>query len=206
MRRGIAPVVVLSLALIAGAVARADSGGIRSDLGADAKPEASSRSGGVGRQGETSVKPPKPKPKPTSPGHVFPIRGPFSFGGSGSRFGAPRGDHVHRGQDMAAATGTPLVAVRRGVISWRAYQAGGAGYYLVLDAFGEDRDYVYMHLRSGSIIVSQGQRVGTGQRIAQVGNTGSSSGPHLHFEVWVGEWFDGGHPIDPLPLLRRWLR
>jgi murein DD-endopeptidase MepM/ murein hydrolase activator NlpD len=160
------------------------------------------------RQGETSVEPkkPEPKPKPKGPGHVFPVRGPFDFGGPGSRFGASRGDHVHQGQDIAAASGTPVVAVRRGVISWRAYQASGAGHYLVLDAAGENRDYVFMHLRSGSIVVGQGDRVRTGQRIAQVGSTGSSTGPHLHFEVWVGEWFDGGHPVDPLPLLRRWLR
>ena len=44
----------------------------------------------------------------------------------------------------------------------------------------------------------------TGQRIADVGSTGESSGPHLHFEVWVGGWYAGGHPIDPLPLLEAW--
>jgi murein DD-endopeptidase MepM/ murein hydrolase activator NlpD len=107
---------------------------------------------------------------------------------------------------MAAASGTPVVAVTRGVITVRAYQGCCAGYYLVLDASGVNRDYVYMHLRSGSIRVSQGQRVGKGQRIASVGSTGGSSGPHLHFEIWVGEWFAGGHRVDPLPYLKRWLR
>jgi murein DD-endopeptidase MepM/ murein hydrolase activator NlpD len=58
--------------------------------------------------------------------------------------------------------------------------------------------------RPGSILVAPTQRVSTGQPLAQVGNTGSSSGPHLHFEVWVGSWHAGGQPVDPLPLLQQW--
>jgi murein DD-endopeptidase MepM/ murein hydrolase activator NlpD len=139
--------------------------------------------------------------------HRFPIAGAFSWGGTGSGFGATRPGHIHQGQDLAAAEGTPLVAPRGGLVKWVRYQAGGAGHYVVLHGEGEDRDYVFMHLRAGSIVVQQGQRVRTGQRIGEVGSTGGSSGPHLHFEVWVGGgWYEGGHPIDPLPLLRQWPR
>ncbi len=139
--------------------------------------------------------------------HAFPIAGPFSWGGKDSRFGARRKGHTHQGQDLAAAQGTPLVAPRGGTIEAVEYQAGGAGHYVVLDATGEDRDYVFMHLRTGSIPVRRGQTVRTGQKIGEVGSTGGSSGPHLHFEVWVGGgWYTGGHPIDPLPLLRAWPR
>jgi murein DD-endopeptidase MepM/ murein hydrolase activator NlpD len=136
--------------------------------------------------------------------HRFPLVGPFDYGGDGSRFGAPRHGHTHKGQDLAAAEGTPVVAPRGGVVETVQYQAGGAGHYVVLDGEGEDRDYVFMHLRSGSVAVRERQRVRTGQRLAEVGNTGRSTGPHLHFEVWVGGWYDGGEPIDPLPLLRAW--
>ena len=44
-----------------------------------------------------------------------------------------------------------------------------------------------------------------GQQLAQVGATGDASGPHLHFEIWIGGWYArGGEPIDPLPQLQRW--
>jgi murein DD-endopeptidase MepM/ murein hydrolase activator NlpD len=103
-----------------------------------------------------------------------------------------------------AAEGTPVVAPRGGVIDAVQYQAAGAGNYVVLDASGEDYDYVFMHMRTGSIPVKEGQRVRTGQKIGEVGHTGDASGSHLHFEVWSGAWYAGGHAVDPLPFLRAW--
>ena len=136
--------------------------------------------------------------------HVFPLTGPFTYGGEGSRFGADRGDHSHQGQDLAAASGTPIVAPRGGVIRHVGYQASSAGHYAVLDGDGEDRHYAFMHMQTGSVAVRQRQRVRIGQLIGLVGNTGRSTGPHLHFEIWVGGWYGQGRPIDPLPHLRRW--
>jgi murein DD-endopeptidase MepM/ murein hydrolase activator NlpD len=108
---------------------------------------------------------------------------------------------------MAAGEGTPVVAPRTGTVEVVRYQASGAGHYIVLDGEGEDRDYVFMHLRAGSVLVTEGQRVRIGAPLGQVGNSGVSLGPHLHFEVWVGGWwYTGGKPIDPLPLLRAWSR
>jgi murein DD-endopeptidase MepM/ murein hydrolase activator NlpD len=137
-------------------------------------------------------------------GHVFPVAGPFDLGGDDARFGARRKGHRHQGQDIVAAEGTPVVAPYAGTVEFVRFQRNGAGWYIVLDGNDEDRDYVFMHLRRGSITVAAGQPVAAGQAIAQVGNTGSSSGPHLHFEIWVGGWYDGGEPIDPLALLREW--
>jgi murein DD-endopeptidase MepM/ murein hydrolase activator NlpD len=136
--------------------------------------------------------------------YAFPIAGTFDWGGEGSRFGARRHGHSHQGQDLTAAEGTPVVAPRGGLVEVVQYQAAGAGHYVVLDADHEDHDYVFMHLRTGSITVQEGDRVRTGQAIGAVGNTGSSTGPHLHFEIWVGGWYTGGAPIDPLPLLQSW--
>jgi murein DD-endopeptidase MepM/ murein hydrolase activator NlpD len=136
--------------------------------------------------------------------HRFPVAGSHDFGGPDARFGTKRPGHSHQGQDITAAEGTPVVAPRGGIITWRAYQAQGAGYYLVLASADEPYNYVFMHLQRGSILVKQGDRVATGQQLANVGTTGTSSGPHLHFEIWDGPWYAGGKPIDPLPLLQSW--
>jgi hypothetical protein len=136
--------------------------------------------------------------------HTLPIAGAFEWGGTGSGFGARREGHRHQGQDLPAAEGTPVVAPRGGLVEAVEYQPGGAGHYVVVDGEDEDRDYVFMHLRPDSIPVEAGDRVRTGQRIGEVGTTGRSSGPHLHFEIWVGGWYAGGEPIDPLPDLQHW--
>jgi murein DD-endopeptidase MepM/ murein hydrolase activator NlpD len=145
-------------------------------------------------------------PAPVLPAgdHVFPVAGAYTLGGEGSRFQAPRSGHRHMGHDIAAARGTPVVAPFAGVIAWVRYQRGGAGHYVVLDA-DDERDYVFMHLRRGSIPVVEGQRVAAGEQIGEVGNSGRSFGAHLHFEVWVGGWYEkGAEPVDPLPLLESW--
>jgi murein DD-endopeptidase MepM/ murein hydrolase activator NlpD len=186
-----------------------EGGGAAAGTPTGTSPAPSGDSGGAG-YGQAA---PKPKPKhrrrrraqPTSTPigpHSFPIAGAFEWGGPDAIFGAKRKGHRHQGQDLAAASGTPVVAPYRGVVTAVQYQAKGAGRYVVID--GEDYDYVFMHLRTGSIVVREGERVRTGQAIGAVGSTGESSGPHLHFELWEGTWYDGGHPIDPLPLLQQW--
>ena len=136
--------------------------------------------------------------------HVFPLRGVFSYGGPDARFGAPRNGHTHQGQDLLAAEGIPVVAPRSGTVEYVEYQAGGAGWYVVLDGDAEDLDYAFMHLQEGSIPVHKGEHVDQGQRLGGVGHTGDAAGDHLHFEVWQGPWYNGGHPVDPLPYLQQW--
>ena len=136
--------------------------------------------------------------------HAFPLAGAFDWGGRDARFGAKRKGHRHQGYDLIAPAGTPVVAPHAGVVEAIEFQARGAGNYVVLDSAGESYDYVFMHLRSGSTEVVVGEHVHAGERIAAVGSTGESTGPHLHFEIWAGGWYIGGHPIDPLPLLKAW--
>jgi murein DD-endopeptidase MepM/ murein hydrolase activator NlpD len=134
---------------------------------------------------------------------VFPIRGPHDYGGAAGRFGAQRAGHTHQGQDIMAACGTKLVAARGGTVQYSGYQ-GAAGNYIVIDQKGSGEDNAYMHLAAPSPLVT-GARVGTGQYIGNVGDTGDAQGCHLHFEVWSAPgWYEGGQPYDPLPLLKAW--
>ena len=143
-------------------------------------------------------------PPPTSSGHRFPVLGAHNFGGPDARFGAKRAGHIHQGQDIMAASGTPVVAPHGGQVTWIAYQASGAGYYVVMHEAGQSYWYAFMHLLAGSTAVRVGQSVAKGQLLGKVGATGDAEGPHLHFEIWQGPWQAGGHPIDPLPYLQQW--
>lgn len=143
-------------------------------------------------------------PPPVSSDHRFPVAGAHNFGGPDARFGAKRTGHIHQGQDIMAALGTPVVAPHSGRITWVAYQATGAGYYVVLASDGELYNFVFMHLQQGSTLVKAGDHVVIGQRIGSVGATGAAEGTHLHFEMWDGPWYNGGHPVDPLPFLQQW--
>lgn len=144
------------------------------------------------------------RPAVVAPGAgVFPVLGPHTYGGAGSRFGAPRNGHTHQGQDVAAACGTPLVSVMTGTVQYAGYQAA-AGNYIVIDNNGSDTDFVYMHLAYPATIRTVNAPVAAGQQIGVVGETGDSTGCHLHFEYWQGDWYGGGQPIDPLPYLQAW--
>lgn len=79
--------------------------------------------------------------------------------------------------------GTPVLAVGDGEVVM-AKRSGAAGYYV---AIRHGRTYTtrYMHLRK--LLVKPGQKVKRGDRIALSGNTGRSTGPHLHYEVWINQ-------------------
>jgi murein DD-endopeptidase MepM/ murein hydrolase activator NlpD len=149
---------------------------------------------------------PSPLAAPSALGtFAFPVAGPHTLGADGGRFGAGRDGHEHQGQDVPAAEGTPVVAPVAGTVRYTDYQAGGAGYYVVMD--GDDgRSYFFAHCQKGSFAVAPGTAVAVGQHLCNVGQTGSATGPHLHFEIWLGGWRvnSASHPIDPLTDLLAW--
>ena len=86
----------------------------------------------------------------------------------------------HAGIDIALPTGTEILAGFDGVVTSVAYDAGGYGNVVVIDN-GEGIQALYAHCHT--VLVSTGQHVSEGDAIATVGNTGASTGPHLHLEV-----------------------
>lgn len=96
----------------------------------------------------------------------------------------------HSGMDMAAPGGSPILAAANGTVRFAGWN-GGYGYCVIID-HGNGIQTLYGH--SSKLLVSQGQSVTRGQKIALVGTTGTSTGNHLHFEV-----LNNGTPTNPRP-------
>jgi len=153
------------------------------------------QSGGVGTPGGTAA-----PTAPTAPAGtmVFPVAGPHTFG---QGVGAARsGGRHHEGQDIMSACGTPLVAVSRAKVKFVSFQSL-AGNYVVIRNKKLHQDYMYAHLATRAS-VTKGQIVQPGQQIGIVGQTGDATACHLHFELWLGKWYRGGHPVNPMPYLQ----
>lgn len=131
------------------------------------------------------------------------------FGEADARFGAGRYGHTHQGQDVFVKRGTPLVAVRDGIVidggGGKSFYSYGGGNSLVIYSPMDDRSYVYLHMLHPAL-VHAGETVQAGQPVGQVGCSGSCDGPHLHFEIRLGRVAYGVErkAIDPLPSLQQW--
>ncbi len=129
---------------------------------------------------------PVPEPDDTSPsaaGFLWPANGQVS-----SPFG-PRWGRIHEGLDIAAPVGRPVRASKAGVAVTVEAQSGYGNLVIIAHGTGETTRYAHL----SRFLVVPGQPVAAGQVIAEVGNTGRSTGPHLHFEVRIA-----GTAVDPL--------
>jgi murein DD-endopeptidase MepM/ murein hydrolase activator NlpD len=144
-------------------------------------------------------------------GPYFPVLldAPADYAEGAAKFGANRGGRKHEGQDIFAKPGTPLVAVRDGIVidggGGKSFYSYGGGNSLVIYSALDDRSYVYLHMLKPAA-VEAGETVHAGQLVGAVGCTGSCDGPHLHFEVRRGRVAYGADtkPLDPMPLLKQW--
>ncbi|MBD1836669.1 M23 family metallopeptidase [Coleofasciculus sp. FACHB-501] len=122
-------------------------------------------------------------------GYIMPTKGTITSG-YGKRWGK-----MHKGIDIAAPVGTPVVAAAPGVVVYARWNTGGYGN--LVDIQHPDGSLTrYGH--NSRLLVREGQQVSQGEAIALVGSTGRSTGPHCHFEIRTGE----GIAVNPAPLMR----
>jgi murein DD-endopeptidase MepM/ murein hydrolase activator NlpD len=134
---------------------------------------------------------PEPPPPPPSAGYSWPFSGSIS-----SYFGEYRGGnsyHLAVDIDAFGRYGAPVVAAASGTVVLGSNLDWGLGNYLII-RHADGSETVYAHL--SSIWVNQGQAVAQGEQIGAIGCTGYCTGPHLHFELWIG-----GSPVDALGYL-----
>ena len=114
----------------------------------------------------------------------YPVR--YFFGYDPNYFGGTR---WHGGVDMPCPVGTPIQATMGGIVSYAGWSDAGYGNLVVIENSGYQTYYAH----ASTLAVSTGDLVEAGQVVALSGNTGSSTGPHLHYEVRVN-----GRQVDPL--------
>lgn len=119
----------------------------------------------------------------------FPVRGTYR---STSGFG-PRWGRIHEGHDWAGATGTPIHTTADGIVSFAGRQGGYGNIIKIKHEFGFETRYAHL----SRIRVKVGQRVSLGERIGDMGNTGRSTGTHLHYEVRVD-----GKAVNPMKYIK----
>ena len=139
-----------------------------------------------------------PAPKASSGDFIKPSAGYYTSG-----YG-PRWGKSHGGIDIATSGTVPIVASASGVVS-RAYKSSSYGNVVFITHYIDGKQYttVYAHMRDNSVTVSAGQSVSQGQQIGLMGNTGRSTGQHLHFELHVGPWTQSkSNAVNPTNYIR----
>ncbi len=118
-----------------------------------------------------------------------PLKDPFRFtSGFGRRWG-----RMHEGTDFAAPHGTPIYATAEGTVVHAGWMSGYGRLVKIRHEFGIETRYAH----NSKLYVEVGQRVSRGQKIAAMGNTGRSTGTHLHYEVRVG-----GKAVNPMTYIK----
>jgi murein DD-endopeptidase MepM/ murein hydrolase activator NlpD len=129
-----------------------------------------------------------PNSQPRFNGYIWPAHGVFTSG-YGWRWG-----RMHRGIDIAGPTGTPIYAAAVGVVITAGWNSGGYGNLVEIE---HPDGSVTLYAHNHRIMVQKGQQVEQGQQIAEMGSTGFSTGPHLHFEIHPS----GQGAVNPMALL-----
>ncbi|MDM7458419.1 MAG: peptidoglycan DD-metalloendopeptidase family protein, partial [Paracoccus sp. (in: a-proteobacteria)] len=120
---------------------------------------------------------------------AMPVKQNFRFtSGFGRRWG-----RMHEGIDLAGPVGTPIYATGDGVVTFAGRMGAYGNLIKIRHELGTETRYAHLN----RIGVRVGQRVSQGERIGDMGNTGRSTGPHLHYEVRVN-----GRAVDPMSFIK----
>jgi murein DD-endopeptidase MepM/ murein hydrolase activator NlpD len=124
-------------------------------------------------------------------GFVMPAKGTIT-----SRWHERRSNEIHQGVDIANNVGTPVVAPEDGTVVYARFNSGGYGNMVVIK--GSKGYHILGHLNR--ILTSEGKDVKAGQQVGEMGSTGRSTGPHLHWQINRNGIDDNSSSIDPLSL------
>ncbi|NJM82439.1 MAG: peptidoglycan DD-metalloendopeptidase family protein [Tabrizicola sp.] len=126
---------------------------------------------------------------------AMPVKGAFRWTSGFGYRKDPKGygNRMHEGTDMAGAVGTPIYATADGVVVYANWDNGYGRLVKIQHEFGIETRYAHM----SKIRVEVGQRVSRGDQIGDMGNTGRSTGTHLHYEVRIG-----GKAINPMTFIK----
>ncbi len=162
--------------------------------------------------GATGAPVPTPKPTPTPVPRTVTKSSTASSSSAGvtSRYSGGRfqwpviggGNYIsqyyhygHWAIDIAATYGSKVVAAAAGVVTFAGWKNNGGGYQVWI-SHGSGLYTTYNHM--SAITVGAGQSVARGRQVGRIGMTGDATGPHLHFEVWIGPIWNGGTRVNPL--------
>ncbi|MCT7987103.1 peptidoglycan DD-metalloendopeptidase family protein [Laspinema olomoucense] len=129
-----------------------------------------------------------PNSQPTFNGYIWPAHGVFTSG-YGWRWG-----RMHKGIDIAGPIGTPIYAAAPGVVITAGWNSGGYGNLVEIE---HPDGSITLYAHNHRIMVQEGQQVEQGQQVAEMGSTGFSTGPHLHFEIHTA----AQGAVNPMALL-----
>jgi murein DD-endopeptidase MepM/ murein hydrolase activator NlpD len=154
---------------------------------------------------------PIPTPKPVArssggSGSSCNCPGPSTYGGGAFSWPVAGGGNYisrgfiygHYGLDIAADYGSRVRAAAAGQVIFAGWRNNGGGYQVWI-ALGSGMYTTYNHM--SAISVSSGESVAEGEQVGRIGSSGRATGPHLHFEVWVGPIWNGGYRVNPLKYL-----
>jgi murein DD-endopeptidase MepM/ murein hydrolase activator NlpD len=173
--------------------------------------------GAIARDGYTVTAAPPPPPPPPPPAAKAQAAAAPAYSGGAIRWPVPSSSRVsgdygprnapcagcstfHKGADLTPGLGTPITSIASGVVTAvSATDSGGLGVHAVIEHVIDGRvvSSLYGHMIAGSLQLHVGQSVAVGQLVGNLGNTGQSTGAHLHFEILL----DGTTPTDPLAWL-----